>query len=83
MLKDIAELEARWDVAITNMLKCQQRCEMETIVTARALTERHEARRLIAALVINDPNDDAADGVTVYAVWKQDAERFLRGQNGA
>ena len=83
LLKDIAELEARNDVAITNMLKWQQRCEMETIVTARALTERHEARRLIAALVSNDPNDNAAPGAISYAVWKQEAERFLRGQGGA
>ena len=41
------------------------------------------ARSLIATFVNNDPNDDAADGVTVYAVWKKDAERFLRGQHVA
>ena len=81
--KDIAELEARNDVAITNMLKWQQQCEIQTRVAARVFAERDQARCLMATFVNNDPNDDAADGVTVYAVWKKDAERFLRGPHVA
>ena len=83
LVKDIAELEARNDVAITNMLKWQQQCEIQTRVAARVFAERDEARNIIATLVNNDPNDDAADGVSVYAVWKKDAERFLRGPHVA
>ena len=41
-----------------------------------------EACRLIAALVENDPNDDAADGVTVYAVWRREAIAFARDKTG-
>ena len=83
LVKDIAELEARNDVAITNMLKWQLQCEIQTRVAARVFAERDEARNIIATLVNNDPNDDAADGVSVYAVWKKDAERFLRGPHVA
>ena len=36
-----------------------------------------KARDIIATFVNNDPNDDAADGVTVFAVCQRDAARFL------
>lgn len=48
-----------------------------------------EAIKLIECLVQNDPNGDAADAVTVYQVWKNGAEQFLKkyadggGYNGA
>jgi hypothetical protein len=35
------------------------------------------ARDLVSCLVKNDPNDYAADAVTVLDVWRKDAEIFL------
>jgi hypothetical protein len=39
--------------------------------------ELFELRRLVHALLENDPNDMAADGVTVLDVWRKEARRIL------
>lgn len=42
-----------------------------------AVQEIERARELIRCLVENDPNDDAADAVTVFDVWRQQARDFI------
>lgn len=48
---------------------------------ARAENER--LRALVQALLDNDPDDDAADGVTVLEVWRKEARRALAGEQDA
>lgn len=38
------------------------------------------AEALIQTLIDNNPDDDAADAVTVYQVWLKDARRFMEKQ---
>lgn len=45
------------------------------IETLRAALQ--EARDIITCLVENDPNDYAADAVTVLQVWRKDAVDFI------
>ena len=42
-----------------------------------ATAEVERLRELVACLLDNDPNDMAADGVTVLDVWRKDAARAL------
>jgi hypothetical protein len=39
--------------------------------------ENGRLRELIRVLLENDPNDDAADGVSVLDVWRKEAHRML------
>ena len=43
-----------------------------------AVQEIHRLRALVRCLVENDPNDYAADAVTVLDVWRKDARDALR-----
>lgn len=43
----------------------------------RAADEIERMRELVACLLDNDPNDMAADAVTVLDVWRKDAARVL------
>lgn len=47
---------------------------------ADLMAENGRLRELIACLLDNDPNDMAADAVTVLDVWRKDAARAL-GRN--
>ena len=42
-----------------------------------AVQEIDRARDLINCLIENDPNDYAADAVTVLDVWRKDARDFI------
>lgn len=42
-----------------------------------AVLEMERARDLIDCLIENDPNDYAADAVTVLDVWRKDARDFM------
>lgn len=42
-----------------------------------AATEIERLRELVRCLVENDPNDYAADTVTVLDVWRKDARKAL------
>ncbi len=42
-----------------------------------AVQEIERARELINCLIENDPNDFAADAVTVLDVWRKDARDFI------
>jgi hypothetical protein len=41
-----------------------------------------ELETLVRVLIDNDPDDSAADGVTVLMVWRKEAEAALRGEGG-
>jgi hypothetical protein len=47
-----------------------------------AADEIDRLRGLVRCLVENDPDDDAADGVTVLDVWRKDAVRALKEKAG-
>jgi hypothetical protein len=42
-----------------------------------AAAEVKQLRALVRCLLDNNPNDDAADGVSVLDVWRKDARRAL------
>lgn len=43
----------------------------------RLRAENRRLRELIRALLENNPDDDAADGVSVLDVWRKEARRVL------
>jgi hypothetical protein len=54
----------------------------DELLTCRELRERDRIeinmlRKLVRTLIENDPNDDAADSVTVLEVWRQEARQVL------
>ena len=44
---------------------------------SRLRAENRRLRELIRVLLENNPNDDAADGVSVLDVWRKEARRVL------
>ena len=57
----------------------------DEIVRLTAARKRDEAeierlRVLVQAMLDNEPGDMAADGVTVFDVWRKDARRALEGK---
>jgi hypothetical protein len=44
--------------------------------------ENERLRVLVHALIDSDPNDDAADGVTVLEVWRKEARQALGVESG-
>lgn len=51
--------------------------EVATCDHHKAVREIEQARELIDCLIENDPNDYAADAVTVLDVWRKDARDFM------
>lgn len=51
--------------------------EVATCGHHEAVKEIEKARYLIDCLIENDPNDYAADAVTVLDVWRKDARDFM------
>ena len=51
--------------------------QMATCGHHEAVREVERARDLIDVLIENDPNDYAADAVTVMEVWRKDARDFM------
>lgn len=45
---------------------------------AELRAENARLRKLVQCLLDNDPDADAADGVTVLDVWREDAKRALK-----
>ena len=59
---------------VKNLEKMQQGYRDE----ASALrVENDRLRSLVRCLLDNDPNDDAADGVTVLEVWRREARQLI------
>ncbi len=50
---------------------------------ARLRPESRKLRRLVRTLLENDPDDMAADGVTVLDVWRKEAREFFDARNKA
>lgn len=54
---------------------CQRCCDSATIAALEA--ENARLRELVQCLLDNDPEDMAADAITVLQVWRKDAARAL------
>jgi hypothetical protein len=49
---------------------------------AQLQAENERLRYLVQVLIDNDPNDDAADAVTVLDVWRKEAKAALQHNEG-
>lgn len=54
-------------------------CIVPLSTVRKAVAEIERARALINDMIENDPNDYAADAVTVLDVWRKDARDFIAG----
>jgi hypothetical protein len=65
------------------LAKLYQRRHDRKAENARLRPESRKLRRLVRTLLENDPDDMAADGVTVLDVWRKEAREFFDARNKA
>jgi hypothetical protein len=65
------------------LAKLYQRRHDRKAENARLRPESRKLRRLVRILLENDPDDMAADAVTVLDVWRKEAREFFDARNKA
>jgi len=74
----VAELDNICECALYPDIECPQ-CRAAQLLTTQA-AEIERLRGLVKSMLENDPDDDAADGVTVLMAWRKEARQALEGE---